>query len=189
MFIVFLLCIALFQNVLFCWYKSVASIDELLLFWQASFVNSLPLLFSMCILFGEINIVVIVVVVVVVDDDDDDDDDLCTTVYIIIIIHVTKFFVCGLVGDVGLSVTDPQGRDVPVTTDAMKNNAFKIGFQPTQPGVYEANVYFGDQQVPGSPFQVRLVTPRAGKWLRKNLRFLNKKAQLTQREARDSLGI
>ena len=62
--------------------------------------------------------------------------------------------VYGFVGDVGLSVTDPQGRDVAVTTDAMKNNAFKIGFQPTQPGIYEANVYFGDQQVPGSPFQV-----------------------------------
>jgi len=59
------------------------------------------------------------------------------------------------IGDVGLSVTDPQGRDVPVTTDAMKNNAFKIGFQPTQPGLHEANVYFGDQQIPGSPFQVR----------------------------------
>jgi len=57
-------------------------------------------------------------------------------------------------GDVGLSVTDPKGADVPVTTEAVKNNAFKIGFQPTQPGVYDANVYFGDQQVPGSPFKV-----------------------------------
>ena len=58
-------------------------------------------------------------------------------------------------GDVGLSVTDPQGRDVAVATEAMPNNSFKIGFEPTQPGVYDANVYFGDEQVPGSPFKVR----------------------------------
>jgi len=58
------------------------------------------------------------------------------------------------VGDVGLSVTDPRGHDVAVTTEAMPNNAFKVGFAPTQPGIYDANVYFGDQQVPGSPFQV-----------------------------------
>ena len=73
------------------------------------------------------------------------------------------------VGDVGLSVTDPQGRDVPVTTDAMKNNSFKIGFQPTQPGIYEANVYFGDEQVPGSPFKVGCAGThterRLGGWL------------------------
>jgi len=59
-----------------------------------------------------------------------------------------------VLGDVGLSVTDPHGADVPVTTEALKNNAFRIGFEPKQPGIYEANVYFGDQQVPGSPFQV-----------------------------------
>ena len=60
-------------------------------------------------------------------------------------------------GDVGLSVTDPHGADVPVTTEAVQNNSFRIGFQPTQPGVYDANVYFGDQQVPGSPFKVLLL--------------------------------
>jgi len=59
-----------------------------------------------------------------------------------------------VVGDVGLSVTDPHGADVPVTTDAVQNNSFKIGFQPSQPGIYDANVYFGDEQVPGSPFKV-----------------------------------
>jgi len=60
-----------------------------------------------------------------------------------------------LVGDVGLSVTDPQGLEVPVTTEATKNNSFKIGLEPTKPGVYEAAVYFGDEQVPGSPFRVK----------------------------------
>jgi len=59
-----------------------------------------------------------------------------------------------VVGDVGLSVTDPEGRDVAVTTEAMKNNSFKIGFEPKKPGVYDANVYFADEQVPGSPFKV-----------------------------------
>ena len=44
-----------------------------------------------------------------------------------------------------------------MTTEAVQNNSFRIGFQPTQPGVYDANVYFGDQQVPGSPFKVLLL--------------------------------
>ena len=56
-----------------------------------------------------------------------------------------------------MSVTDPRGADVAVSTEAVQNNSFKIGFQPSQPGIYDANVYFGDQQVPGSPFKVHTI--------------------------------
>ena len=61
---------------------------------------------------------------------------------------------CGRTGDVGVLVTDPRGEEVPLTTEDHKNNSFTIGFEPKQPGIYQANVYFGNQQVPGSPFKV-----------------------------------
>lgn len=71
--------------------------------------------------------------------------------------RATDFFVivC-LTGDIAVCVTDARGLDVPITTSDNQNNSFSVNFTPEHPGVYQALVQFGGQEVPGTPFKVSL---------------------------------
>jgi len=38
----------------------------------------------------------------------------------------------------------------------MKDNTFRIEFEPTSVGTYTANVFFADQEIPSSPYKIRV---------------------------------
>jgi filamin len=59
-------------------------------------------------------------------------------------------------GDVAISLVDHRGLDVPVTTTDNKNNSFKVAFEPARAGTYQASIYFADQELPRSPYQVKV---------------------------------
>ena len=68
-------------------------------------------------------------------------------------------FICQLIftGDIAIALTDNKGQDVPFqTTNEAKTNSFDVRFEPKTPGNYKANVYFGEQEIPLSPFNVKV---------------------------------
>lgn len=62
-----------------------------------------------------------------------------------------------LAGDVGVSLTDSLGRDIPVETTELPNNGFKVAFTPEHVGPVQARVYFGDKELPGGPLKFNVV--------------------------------
>jgi filamin len=45
---------------------------------------------------------------------------------------------------------------VPVKTVDNKDNTFRIEFEPTTVGTYTVNVFFADQEIPSSPYKIRV---------------------------------
>ena len=67
-------------------------------------------------------------------------------------------FECVLVfqGDVAIALTNERGLDIPVKTIDNKDNTFRIEFEPTTVGTYTANVFFVDQEIPSSPYKIKV---------------------------------
>ena len=59
-------------------------------------------------------------------------------------------------GDVAIALTDERGLDVPVHTTDNKDNTFRIDFEPTTVGTYSASVFFADQEIPTSPYKIKV---------------------------------
>nr|XP_022299044.1 filamin-A-like isoform X13 [Crassostrea virginica] len=57
-------------------------------------------------------------------------------------------------GDIGIALTDGNGRDVPVKTTDQKNGTFKVEYEPVNPGTYVVAVYFAEKEIPSSPIKV-----------------------------------
>ncbi|KAL5109779.1 Filamin-A [Taenia crassiceps] len=58
-------------------------------------------------------------------------------------------------GNVGISVRDEAGRDVPMDTKDMRDGTFKVSYTPTTAGpTYTVQVFFENTEVPRSPFKV-----------------------------------
>ncbi|KAL3308646.1 hypothetical protein Ciccas_012818, partial [Cichlidogyrus casuarinus] len=58
-------------------------------------------------------------------------------------------------GNVGISVIDELGRDVPMDTKDMRDGTFRVTYTAQTAGpVYNVQVFFDGQEVPGSPFRV-----------------------------------
>uniref|UniRef100_A0A5K3FEG0 Calponin-homology (CH) domain-containing protein n=1 Tax=Mesocestoides corti TaxID=53468 RepID=A0A5K3FEG0_MESCO len=58
-------------------------------------------------------------------------------------------------GNVGISVRDEAGRDVPMDTKDMRDGTFKVAYTPMTAGpTYTVQVYFENTEVPRSPFKV-----------------------------------
>lgn len=57
-------------------------------------------------------------------------------------------------GDIGIALTDGNGRDVPVKTTDQKDGTFKVEYEPVNPGTYVVAVYFGGKEIPSSPIKV-----------------------------------
>ena len=60
-------------------------------------------------------------------------------------------------GDVAIALTDERGLDVPVTTTDMKDNTFRIDFEPKTVGLYTCSVFFADQEIPTSPYKINVL--------------------------------
>lgn len=60
-----------------------------------------------------------------------------------------------LQGNVGISVRDEAGRDVPMDTKDMRDGTFKVSYTPMTAGpTYTVQVFFENTEVPRSPFKV-----------------------------------
>lgn len=59
-------------------------------------------------------------------------------------------------GDVSLTLTDECGLDVPVETYQDGPNKFRIDFVPTSSGTYTGRVFFAGQEIPRSPYAIRV---------------------------------
>ena len=59
-------------------------------------------------------------------------------------------------GDVAIALTNERGLDIPVNTIDNRDNTFRIEFEPTTVGTYTANVFFADQEIPTSPYKIRV---------------------------------
>jgi filamin len=59
-------------------------------------------------------------------------------------------------GDVAIALTNERGLDIPVKTVDMKDNTFRIEFEPASVGTYTANVFFADQEIPSSPYKIKV---------------------------------
>ncbi|TPP66480.1 Filamin-A [Fasciola gigantica] len=58
-------------------------------------------------------------------------------------------------GNVGISITDEMGRDVPMDTQDMRDGTFRVAYTAHTPGpTYTVHVFFNNQEVPRSPFRV-----------------------------------
>ncbi|XP_052680465.1 filamin-C-like isoform X8 [Crassostrea angulata] len=57
-------------------------------------------------------------------------------------------------GDIGIALTDGNGRDVPVKTTDQKNGTFRVEYEPVNPGTYVVAVYFAGKEIPSSPIKV-----------------------------------
>lgn len=57
-------------------------------------------------------------------------------------------------GDIGIALTDGNGRDVPVKTTDQKNGTFRVEYEPVNPGTYIVAVYFAGKEIPSSPIKV-----------------------------------
>lgn len=58
-------------------------------------------------------------------------------------------------GNVGISVRDEAGRDVPMDTKDMRDGTFNVAYTPTTAGpTYTVQVFFENTEVPRSPFKV-----------------------------------
>ena len=55
-----------------------------------------------------------------------------------------------------IALTNERGMDAPVKTVDNRDNTFRIDFEPTTVGLYTANVFFADQEIPTSPYKVRV---------------------------------
>ena len=62
-----------------------------------------------------------------------------------------------LSGDVAISLTDERGLDIPVNTIDNQDNTFKIDFEPKSVGTYLASIFFADQEIPSSPYNIKVV--------------------------------
>lgn len=56
-----------------------------------------------------------------------------------------------------IALTDERGLDVPVKTTDMKDNTFRIDFEPKTVGPYQCSVFFAEQEVPSSPYKINVV--------------------------------
>lgn len=62
-----------------------------------------------------------------------------------------------MIGNVGISVTDEVGRDVPMETQDMRDGTFRVAYTAVTPGpTYKVQVFFNNQEVPRSPFKVSI---------------------------------
>ncbi|XP_056000448.1 filamin-A-like isoform X18 [Ostrea edulis] len=72
--------------------------------------------------------------------------------------HVKTYFIVDCTtagpGDIGIALTDGNGRDVPVKTTDQKDGTFKVEYEPVNPGTYVVAVYFGGKEIPSSPIKV-----------------------------------
>ena len=59
-------------------------------------------------------------------------------------------------GDIAIALTNERGLDIPVKTIDNQDNTFRIEFEPTTVGTYTANVFFADQEIPSSPYKIRV---------------------------------
>jgi len=59
-------------------------------------------------------------------------------------------------GDVAIALTNERGLDIPVKTIDNQDNTFRIEFEPTTVGTYTANVFFADQEIPSSPYKIKV---------------------------------
>ena len=55
-----------------------------------------------------------------------------------------------------IALTNERGLDVPVRTTDQKNNTFRIDFEPQSVGEYTASVFFAEQEVPTSPYKIKV---------------------------------
>ncbi|XP_061187564.1 filamin-A-like isoform X11 [Saccostrea echinata] len=72
--------------------------------------------------------------------------------------HVSTYFIVDCTtagpGDIGIALTDANGRDVPVKTTDQKDGTFKVEYEPVNPGTYVVAVYFAGKEIPSSPIKV-----------------------------------
>ncbi|XP_067932451.1 filamin-A-like isoform X2 [Watersipora subatra] len=59
-------------------------------------------------------------------------------------------------GDIAISLTDDKGMDVPVDADDNGEGLFRIEYVPETYGTYTVNVLFADQEIPTSPYTVKI---------------------------------
>lgn len=61
-----------------------------------------------------------------------------------------------LSGEVGVQVTDEQGRDVPLETVDNGDGTFNVEYEPQSVGTYTVEVFYSDQPVPNTPIKVNV---------------------------------
>jgi len=58
---------------------------------------------------------------------------------------------------VSVSLNDMNGRDIAVETTENGDNTFNVEFVPHVTGDMVARIYFAEVEVPGSPFQIKIL--------------------------------
>jgi len=78
----------------------------------------------------------------------------CMSVYVyyVCVCLYMPTYVC--VGAVQVTVTDSQGRTIPVKLIDNKDKTFRVEFEVLVPGIYTANVTFAGVATPGSPYKI-----------------------------------
>ena len=51
-------------------------------------------------------------------------------------------------------------RSVVVQVDKLDHDKYKVNFQPNQPEIYSLSIYYGESQIPSSPFSINLIPPQ-----------------------------
>ena len=59
-----------------------------------------------------------------------------------------------LPGDVAIALANERGMDVPVKTIDNKDDTFRIELEATTVGTYHCAVFFADQEIPSSPYDI-----------------------------------
>ena len=72
-------------------------------------------------------------------------------------ITTCKVSLCCTAGDVSVSLNEANGRDIAVETTQNGDNTFNVEFVPRVTGHMVARVYYADVEVPGSPFQIKIL--------------------------------
>ena len=67
-----------------------------------------------------------------------------------------NFNVFLIAGDVAITLTDERGLDVAVRTSDNQNNTFRVEFEPKTAGNYLCSVFFADQEIPTSPYTIKV---------------------------------
>ena len=56
-----------------------------------------------------------------------------------------------------IALSDENGRDVQVTTTDNADNTFTVEFEPTTVGRLFSKVFFGDEEIPSSPYAISVL--------------------------------
>lgn len=61
--------------------------------------------------------------------------------------------------DIKVSVTDPDGKEVPIDVTPLAKNAQRVAYTPVTPGKHVVNVQYADKDLPNSPYFITVDEP------------------------------